>query len=133
MPTRTLKILATLCTTFILALWLMQHGIEQYWQQTYYRASPLAGLQRFAVWRSGDRLKNALYTLLGVGNSTPHEPVTIPKTIAAPKPQPAPAVAAAEPTAKKPAPWPACTHWLKKTLQKTTTRKPSWQTAAKRR
>ena len=104
MPTRTLKILATLCTTFILALWLMQHGIEQYWQQTYYRASPLAGLQRFAVWRSGDRLKNALYTLLGVGNSTPHEPVTIPKTIAAPKPQPAPAVAAAEPTAKKPAP-----------------------------
>ena len=29
MPTRTLKILATLCTTFILALWLMQHGIEQ--------------------------------------------------------------------------------------------------------
>ena len=94
MPIRTLKILATLCTTFILALWLMQHGIEQYWQQTYYRASPLAGLQRFAVWRSGDRLKNSLYTLLGAGNSAPHEPVTIPKTIAAPKPQPAPAVAA---------------------------------------
>lgn len=102
MPTRTLKILATLCSTFILALWLMQHGIEQYWQQTYYRASPLAGLQRFAVWRSGDRLKNTLYTLLGAGNSAPHEPVTIPKTIAAPKPQPAPAVAA-EPTAPTPA------------------------------
>lgn len=102
MPIRTLKILATLCTTFILALWLMQHGIEQYWQQTYYRASPLAGLQRFAVWRSGDRLKNTLYTLLGAGNSAPHEPVTIPKTIAAPKPQPAPAVAA-EPTAPTPA------------------------------
>ena len=102
MPTRTLKILATLCTTFILALWLMQHGIEQYWQQTYYRASPLAGLQRFAVWPSGDRLNHALYTLLGAGNSAPHEPVTIPKPIAAPKPQPAPAVAA-EPTAPTPA------------------------------
>ncbi|MFC0036055.1 hypothetical protein [Cardiobacterium valvarum] len=84
MPTRILKILATLSTTFILALWLMQHGIEQYWQQTYYRASPLAGLQHFAVWRSGDRLKHTLYTLLGAGNSVPHEPVTIPKTVAAP-------------------------------------------------
>ncbi|SUX24040.1 Protein of uncharacterised function (DUF459) [Cardiobacterium valvarum] len=103
MPTRILKILATLSTTFILALWLMQHGIEQYWQQTYYRASPLAGLQHFAVWRSGDRLKHTLYTLLGAGNSVPHEPVTIPKTVAAPKPQPAPAVAA-EPAAKNPAP-----------------------------
>ena len=104
MPIRTLKILATLCTTFILALWLMQHGIEQYWQQTYYRASPLAGLQRFAVWRSGDRLKHALYTLLGAGGKeAQHDPVAIPKTIAAPKPQPAPAVAA-ESAAPKPAP-----------------------------
>ena len=106
MPTRTLKILATLCTTFILALWLMQHGIEQYWQQTYYRASPLAGLQRFAVWRSGDRLKHALYTLLGAGGKeAQHDPVAIPQTLAAkPAPQPSPAPPA--PVAPPPPPAP---------------------------
>ena len=36
MPIRSLKILATLASSGFLALWLMQHNIEQYWQQTYY-------------------------------------------------------------------------------------------------
>ena len=67
MPIRSLKILATLASSLILALWLMQHNIEQYWQQTYYRQSPLAALQNNALWRSGDALKQALGRLLGAG------------------------------------------------------------------
>ena len=95
MPIRSLKILATLASSLILALWLMQHNIEQYWQQTYYRQSPLAVLQNNALWRSGDALKQALGRLLGAGG---HHTASIPVPVAtaaaktvAPAPQPAPA------------------------------------------
>lgn len=95
MPIRSLKILATLASSLILALWLMQHNIEQYWQQTYYRQSPLAALQNNALWRSGDALKQALGRLLGAGG---HHAASIPVPVAtaaaktvAPAPQPAPA------------------------------------------
>ena len=97
MPIRSLKILATLASSLILALWLMQHNIEQYWQQTYYRQSPLAVLQNNALWRSGDALKQALGRLLGAGG---HHTASIPvpvataaaKTVApAPQTEPAPA------------------------------------------
>ena len=95
MPIRSLKILATLASSLILALWLMQHNIEQYWQQTYYRQSPLAVLQNNALWRSGDALKQALGRLLGAGG---HHAASIPVPVAtaaaktvAPAPQPAPA------------------------------------------
>ena len=95
MPIRCLKILATLASSLILALWLMQHNIEQYWQQTYYRQSPLAVLQNNALWRSGDALKQALGRLLGAGG---HHTASIPVPVAtaaaktvAPAPQPAPA------------------------------------------
>ena len=97
MPIRSLKILATLASSLILALWLMQHNIEQYWQQTYYRQSPLAVLQNNALWRSGDALKQALGRLLGAGG---HHAASIPvpvataaaKTVApAPQTEPAPA------------------------------------------
>ena len=99
MPIRSLKILATLASSLILALWLMQHNIEQYWQQTYYRQSPLAVLQNNALWRSGDALKQALGRLLGAGGHH-HHAASIPvpvataaaKTVApAPQPEPAPA------------------------------------------
>ena len=95
MPIRSLKILATLASSLLLALWLMQHNIEQYWQQTYYRQSPLAALQNNALWRSGDALKQALGRLLGAGG---HHAASIPVPVAtaaaktvAPAPQPAPA------------------------------------------
>ena len=95
MPIRSLKILATLASSLILALWLMQHNIEQYWQQTYYRQSPLAALQNNALWRSGDALKQELGRLLGAGG---HHAASIPVPVAtaaaktvAPAPQPAPA------------------------------------------
>ena len=95
MPIRSLKILATLASSLVLALWLMQHNIEQYWQQTYYRQSPLAALQNNALWRSGDALKQALGRLLGAGG---HHAASIPVPVAtaaaktvAPAPQPAPA------------------------------------------
>ena len=96
MPIRSLKILATLASSLVLALWLMQHNIEQYWQQTYYRQSPLAALQNNALWRSGDALKQALGRLLGAGG---HHAASIPvpvataaaKTVApAPQSEPAP-------------------------------------------
>ena len=67
MPIRSLKILATLASSLLLALWLMQHNIEQYWQQTYYHQSPLAALQKNRLWRSGDALKQHLMRLLGAG------------------------------------------------------------------
>ncbi|MFC2503763.1 MAG: hypothetical protein ACFN4D_06925, partial [Cardiobacterium sp.] len=79
MPIRSLKILATLASSLILALWLMQHNIEQYWQQTYYRQSPLAVLQNNALWRSGDALKQALGRLLGAGG---HHTASIPVPVA---------------------------------------------------
>ena len=95
MPIRSLKILATLASSLVLALWLMQHNIEQYWQQTYYRQSPLAALQNNALWRSGDALKQELGRLLGAGG---HHAANIPVPVAtaaaktvAPAPQPAPA------------------------------------------
>ncbi|MDO4643103.1 MAG: DUF459 domain-containing protein [Cardiobacteriaceae bacterium] len=62
---RILHIFLTLFSSFVIALWLMQHNIEQYWQQTYYRSSPLAGLQQYTIWRSGDRIKESLLSLLG--------------------------------------------------------------------
>ena len=97
MPIRSLKILATLASSLILALWLMQHNIEQYWQQTYYRQSPLAVLQNNALWRSGDALKQALGRLLGAGgHHTASIPVPVATTVAktvAPTPQTEPAPA----------------------------------------
>ena len=66
MPIRSLKILATLASSLILALWLMQHNIEQYWQQTYYRQSPLAVLQKIVSARS-QLAEHALVTLAEVG------------------------------------------------------------------
>ena len=78
MPIRSLKILATLASSGFLALWLMQHNIEQYWQQTYYHQSPLATLQKNALWRSGDALKQHLMRLLGAGGES-HHPASLPR------------------------------------------------------
>ena len=78
MPIRSLKILATLASSLLLALWLMQHNIEQYWQQTYYHQSPLATLQKNALWRSGDALKQHLMRLLGAGGES-HHPASLPR------------------------------------------------------
>ena len=93
MPIRSLKILATLASSILLALWLMQHNIEQYWQQTYYRQSPLAALQNNALWRSGGILKQQLTRLLGAGESSAH---------IAPPPA-APAITVSAPTTSTPA------------------------------
>ena len=79
MPIRSLKILATLASSGFLALWLMQHNIEQYWQQTYYHQSPLATLQKNALWRSGDALKQQLMRLLGAGGEVHHPPAPLPQ------------------------------------------------------
>jgi len=78
MPIRSLKILATLASSLLLALWLMQHNIEQYWQQTYYHQSPLAALQKNRLWRSGDALKQHLMRLLGAGGES-HHPASLPR------------------------------------------------------
>lgn len=78
MPIRSLKILATLASSLLLALWLMQHNIEQYWQQTYYHQSPLAALQKNRLWRSGDVLKQHLMRLLGAGGESYH-PASLPR------------------------------------------------------
>lgn len=78
MPIRSLKILATLASSLLLALWLMQHNIEQYWQQTYYHQSPLAALQKNRLWRSGDVLKQHLMRLLGAGGES-HHPASLPR------------------------------------------------------
>ena len=97
MPIRSLKILATLASSGLLALWLMQHNIEQYWQQTYYHQSPLAALQKNALWRSGDVLKQQLMRLLGAGGEVHHHPAPLPQIniataqaapIAPPEPKP---------------------------------------------
>ena len=96
MPIRSLKILATLASSLLLALWLMQHNIEQYWQQTYYHQSPLAALQKNRLWRSGDTLKQHLMRLLGAGGES-HHPASLPRIniataqaapIAPPEPKP---------------------------------------------
>ena len=96
MPIRSLKILATLASSLLLALWLMQHNIEQYWQQTYYHQSPLAALQKNRLWRSGDALKQHLMRLLGAGGES-HHPASLPRIniataqaapIAPPEPKP---------------------------------------------
>ena len=78
MPIRSLKILATLASSLLLALWLMQHNIEQYWQQTYYHQSPLAALQKNRLWRSGDALKQHIMRLLGAGGES-HHPASLPR------------------------------------------------------
>ena len=97
MPIRSLKILATLASSLLLALWLMQHNIEQYWQQTYYHQSPLAALQKNRLWRSGDALKQHLMRLLGAGGEVHHHPAPLPQIniataqaapIAPPEPKP---------------------------------------------
>ena len=48
--------MSVLALTVLFGLWLAQDLLSAYWQEHYYRAYPLAWLERFALWRSGSLL-----------------------------------------------------------------------------
>ena len=50
------RLALVLALTALFGLWLAQDSLSAYWQEHYYRAYPLAWLERFALWRSGSLL-----------------------------------------------------------------------------